>query len=44
MTKISLGLDIGVSSVGFSVIDADKGQILELGARICIQMIDFHLF
>lgn len=34
MTKISLGLDIGVSSVGFSVIDADKGEILELGARL----------
>ncbi|MGR3742442.1 type II CRISPR RNA-guided endonuclease Cas9 [Companilactobacillus sp. DQM5] len=35
MTKnISLGLDIGVSSVGFSVIDADKGKILELGVRL----------
>ncbi|MCH4010266.1 type II CRISPR RNA-guided endonuclease Cas9 [Companilactobacillus sp.] len=32
--KISLGLDIGVSSVGFSVLDADTGEILELGSRL----------
>lgn len=32
--KISLGLDIGVSSVGFSVIDYEAGKILELGSRL----------
>ncbi|WP_125714638.1 type II CRISPR RNA-guided endonuclease Cas9 [Companilactobacillus kedongensis] len=32
--KISLGLDIGVSSVGFSVIDPRAGKILELGSRL----------
>ncbi|WP_125714640.1 type II CRISPR RNA-guided endonuclease Cas9 [Companilactobacillus kedongensis] len=32
--KISLGLNIGVSSVGFSVIDAEAGKILELGSRL----------
>ncbi|KRK79818.1 type II CRISPR RNA-guided endonuclease Cas9 [Companilactobacillus nodensis] len=32
--KISLGLDIGVASVGFSVIDAQEGKVLELGARL----------
>lgn len=32
--RLSLGLDIGVSSVGFSVIDADEGKILELGSRL----------
>lgn len=31
---ISLGLDIGVSSVGFSVLDYQKGHILELGSRL----------
>lgn len=32
--KISLGLDIGVSSVGYSVIDIDTGKVLELGSRL----------
>lgn len=32
--RISLGLDIGVSSVGFSVLNADTGEILELGSRL----------
>ncbi|KRL66448.1 hypothetical protein [Companilactobacillus versmoldensis] len=32
--KISLGLNIGVSSVGFSVIDYEAGKILELGSRL----------
>ncbi|WP_125590553.1 type II CRISPR RNA-guided endonuclease Cas9 [Companilactobacillus jidongensis] len=32
--NISLGLDIGISSVGFSVVDVDTGKIVELGARI----------
>ncbi|MFD1418982.1 type II CRISPR RNA-guided endonuclease Cas9 [Companilactobacillus keshanensis] len=32
--KISLGLDIGVSSVGYSVIDYEAGKILELGSRL----------
>ncbi len=32
--RISLGLDIGVASVGFSVLDIDKGKVIELGARL----------
>ncbi|WP_334329020.1 type II CRISPR RNA-guided endonuclease Cas9 [Companilactobacillus sp. HBUAS59699] len=32
--KISLGLDIGVASVGYSVIDIEAGKIIELGARL----------
>ncbi|WP_125761679.1 type II CRISPR RNA-guided endonuclease Cas9 [Companilactobacillus hulinensis] len=32
--NISLGLDMGISSVGFSVIDIDTGEIIELGARL----------
>lgn len=32
--RISLGLDIGVASVGFSVLNADKGKVIELGARL----------
>ncbi|MQS75770.1 type II CRISPR RNA-guided endonuclease Cas9 [Companilactobacillus halodurans] len=32
--RISLGLDIGVASVGFSVLDIDKGKVLELGSRL----------
>jgi len=32
--RISLGLDIGVASVGFSVLNADKGEVIELGARL----------
>lgn len=33
-SKISLGLDIGVSSVGFSILDIDSGRVLELGSRL----------
>jgi len=32
--RISLGLDIGVASVGFSVLDIDEGKVIELGARL----------
>ncbi|UQS82621.1 type II CRISPR RNA-guided endonuclease Cas9 [Bombilactobacillus folatiphilus] len=32
--RLSLGLDIGVSSVGFSVLDHQSGQVLELGSRL----------
>lgn len=32
--QISLGLDIGVSSVGYSVIDIKAGKVLELGSRL----------
>jgi len=32
--RISLGLDIGVASVGFSVLNIDKGKVVELGARL----------
>lgn len=32
--QISLGLDIGVSSVGFSVLDSNSGKVLELGVRL----------
>ncbi len=32
--RISLGLDIGVASVGFSVLNIDQGKVVELGARL----------
>ncbi|WP_334352766.1 type II CRISPR RNA-guided endonuclease Cas9 [Companilactobacillus sp. HBUAS56257] len=32
--KISLGLDIGVASVGFSVLNIDQAKIVELGSRL----------
>ncbi|GBG94279.1 hypothetical protein LFYK43_07380 [Ligilactobacillus salitolerans] len=32
--NISLGLDIGVSSVGFSILDYKAGEIIELGADL----------
>ncbi|NVY96869.1 type II CRISPR RNA-guided endonuclease Cas9 [Lactobacillus sp. DCY120] len=32
--RISLGLDIGVASVGFSVLNIENGKILELGSRL----------
>lgn len=32
--RISLGLDIGVASVGFSVLNIDKGKVIELGSRL----------
>ena len=34
MLKYSLGLDIGITSVGWAVIDEDKGRIHDLGVRI----------
>lgn len=30
----SIGLDIGIASVGYSVIETNSGRIIELGARI----------
>ncbi|WOS95857.1 hypothetical protein [Nosocomiicoccus massiliensis] len=30
----SIGLDIGIASVGYSVIETNSGRIVELGARI----------
>lgn len=34
MAKYSVGLDIGISSVGWSIIDVEKKQIIDLGSRI----------
>ena len=32
--KINIGLDIGVQSVGWSIIDADTNEIIDLGVRL----------
>lgn len=32
--KYSLGLDIGISSIGWAVLDLDKERIHDLGVRI----------
>jgi len=34
MTKIIVGLDIGITSVGWAVTDEDSGKILDSGVRI----------
>lgn len=34
MTKYSVGLDIGIASVGWSIIDVDNKEIVDLGSRI----------
>ncbi|MFV0393175.1 MAG: type II CRISPR RNA-guided endonuclease Cas9, partial [Coprobacillaceae bacterium] len=34
MRKIVLGLDIGVASVGWSIIDKNTGEIIDLGSRL----------
>ena len=34
MRKLVLGLDIGVTSVGYGVIDIDKGKIIDYGVRL----------
>ncbi|MFV0556089.1 MAG: type II CRISPR RNA-guided endonuclease Cas9, partial [Lactovum sp.] len=34
MTRYSVGLDIGISSVGWSIVDIDKKEIVDLGSRI----------
>ena len=34
MKKIVLGLDIGVASVGWSIIDKENGDIIDLGSRL----------
>ncbi|MDN7146504.1 type II CRISPR RNA-guided endonuclease Cas9 [Liquorilactobacillus mali] len=34
MGKYSIGLDIGISSVGWSIIDIEKKKIVDLGSRI----------
>lgn len=34
MTKVNVGLDVGISSAGWSVINAETNQILESGVRL----------
>ncbi|MDN2453388.1 type II CRISPR RNA-guided endonuclease Cas9 [Lactobacillus sp. UCMA15818] len=34
MAKYSVGLDIGIASVGWSIVDAEKKEIVDLGSRI----------
>ncbi|QDK71203.1 type II CRISPR RNA-guided endonuclease Cas9 [Lactococcus protaetiae] len=34
MTKYSVGLDIGIASVGWSIVDIEKKKIVDLGSRI----------
>ncbi|AYG00248.1 type II CRISPR RNA-guided endonuclease Cas9 [Lactococcus allomyrinae] len=34
MTKYSVGLDIGIASCGWSIIDIEKKEIIDLGSRI----------
>lgn len=34
MRKVTIGFDIGVSSVGWSVVDVNNGEILETGVRL----------
>ncbi|MFT8884576.1 MAG: type II CRISPR RNA-guided endonuclease Cas9 [Liquorilactobacillus hordei] len=34
MSKYNVGLDIGIASVGWSIVDADKKEIIDLGSRI----------
>ena len=34
MTKYSVGLDIGIASVGWSIVDIDEKKIVDLGSRI----------
>ena len=34
MSKLVLGLDIGISSVGWGVIDVDNGKIVDAGVRL----------
>lgn len=34
MPKYSVGLDIGIASVGWSIVDIDKKEIIDLGSRI----------
>jgi CRISPR-associated endonuclease Csn1 len=34
MSKYSIGIDIGISSVGWSIVDVEKKKIVDLGSRI----------
>ena len=34
MKRYSLGLDVGISSVGWSVVDLENGEIVDLGVRL----------
>lgn len=38
--KINIGLDIGVQSVGWSIIDADTNEIIDLGVRLFDDVVD----
>lgn len=34
MSKYNVGLDIGIASVGWSIVDVDKKKVIDLGSRI----------
>lgn len=34
MAKLVLGLDMGITSVGWGIIDKDSGEIVDKGVRI----------
>ena len=34
MKKVTVGFDLGIGSVGWSIIDNETNQILDLGSRL----------
>lgn len=43
MAKLVLGLDIGISSVGWGIIDEESGNVIDAGVRLLKKPIEMPM-